>query len=341
MYIIVHYVNWSSLCLPLIPWRKSGNYKPYPRYEIHLNYLYRSNGSLPIFQPDSVQITKLSNCSDLLSAPLKVFYDHPSEPGTFGVCLHKALYSLKEPQQLTNWVEINKALGASKITVYFHNVSETFYTYVKSYIQDGLLEVVDWNINLTSHQIRDHGQCATINDCIYRNMFRVKYLALHDIDEILVPHCNDSTWYGMLSELEKTVDLDQYASLRFYNCYWHFKEAVLSTAGQWFNNSKEHCPNMTFPIYFNRTYRTAYPQHNHAPKLMVRTEFVEAGQVHNVQSYLKGKYRELQVPVDIGLSHHYRIPDPSYATSVEHVYDSVMEKYVQPVMEGLQKTFCS
>ncbi len=37
------------------------------------------------------------------------------------------------------------------------------------------------------------------NDCLYRNMYRYKYLALLDIDEVIVPK-NTSGWAQMMEE---------------------------------------------------------------------------------------------------------------------------------------------
>ena len=34
---------------------------------------------------------------------------------------------------------------------------------------------------------KDWGQSVVITECVYRNMYRVKYLGLYDIDEYIVP----------------------------------------------------------------------------------------------------------------------------------------------------------
>jgi hypothetical protein len=50
-------------------------------------------------------------------------------------------------------------------------------------------EVLPWNLPLESAvEIRTENIFAALNDCVYRNMGRHKYLALIDVDELIVPH---------------------------------------------------------------------------------------------------------------------------------------------------------
>lgn len=41
-------------------------------------------------------------------------------------------------------------------------------------------------------EIRTEGLFAALNDCLYRTMYRYKYLALVDLDEFIVPRHNDT-----------------------------------------------------------------------------------------------------------------------------------------------------
>ena len=60
---------------------------------------------------------------------------------------------------------------------------------MKPYINEGLVEILDWNLKplVFSGTDRYEGQFSVINDCIYHNMYRVKYLALMDMDEFIIP----------------------------------------------------------------------------------------------------------------------------------------------------------
>lgn len=55
------------------------------------------------------------------------------------------------------------------------------------------VEILPWNLRMRSQkEIRTEGLFAALNDCLYRNMYRFKYLALVDLDEFIVPRHNDT-----------------------------------------------------------------------------------------------------------------------------------------------------
>lgn len=41
-------------------------------------------------------------------------------------------------------------------------------------------------------EIRTEGLFAALNDCLYRTMYRYKYLALVDLDEFIIPRHTDT-----------------------------------------------------------------------------------------------------------------------------------------------------
>ena len=61
------------------------------------------------------------------------------------------------------------------------------------------MEVIPWTIS--SHlnvsaswlpdgspsQIHYYGQVPALNDCVYRYMYQTRYIALHDMDELILP----------------------------------------------------------------------------------------------------------------------------------------------------------
>lgn len=44
-----------------------------------------------------------------------------------------------------------------------------------------------WLPQLSPGDIHYFGQIPALNDCIYRNMYQTWYLALHDVDELILP----------------------------------------------------------------------------------------------------------------------------------------------------------
>ena len=55
------------------------------------------------------------------------------------------------------------------------------------------VQILPWNLRMRSQkEIRTEGLFAALNDCLYRTMYRYKYLALVDLDEFIVPRLNDT-----------------------------------------------------------------------------------------------------------------------------------------------------
>ena len=67
----------------------------------------------------------------------------------------------------------------------------------------GFLEVIAWPLagrlnvsrswrpDLGAGQLHYYGQLAALSDCVYHNMYRCRYLGLHDMDELILPQAVD------------------------------------------------------------------------------------------------------------------------------------------------------
>jgi hypothetical protein len=70
------------------------------------------------------------------------------------------------------------------------------------------------------------------NDCLYRNMYRFRYVALLDVDEVIVP-AQHRTWADMMAGVEQqaaAVSQQKRASFHFQNVYF-FDEVRIRAAG--------------------------------------------------------------------------------------------------------------
>ncbi|XP_056408563.1 uncharacterized protein LOC130312652 [Hyla sarda] len=143
--------------------------------------------------------------------------NHPPEPYTvkFTVCISAVFGQYNNVLQAIQSIEMYRLLGASRVTIYNNSCSQAMDKVLRYYSQQGFVEVVQWPIDrhlLTStewhyaegltSQIGYYGQTAALNDCLYRNMYRSKYVLLNDLDEIILPakHWN---WTSLMVELEK------------------------------------------------------------------------------------------------------------------------------------------
>ena len=281
------------------------------RYKVfYVNYILRTkNSGIPHKPPEYAFISKHNDCSSPWEA-MQVQSNKPEKKYTYGVCLHKALFDLHEPQLLVDWVELNVALGAEIITVYLQDVSESYYKAMIPYIKKGIVEVLDWNLKppLVSGFIKDWGQTATINECLLRNIHRVKYLALIDTDEFIVPQEN-ITVIKMIEEIEKIYEVKYVnpASFIFYNTFVYNDGVSLPEV-----KTATKCPRKAWPRYYTYTQRVEDPEQYHDAfpyhKMIIRTRAVISAWYHWPVAIQDGYTSYFFVPSKYGLTLHYRTP---------------------------------
>lgn len=154
------------------------------------------------------------------------------------------------------------------------------YDILLPYINSGLVEVIDWSLKGPSIPSDiytwDNGMSGVINECIYRNMNRVKYLGLHDIDEYIVPEMNFKTVPQMLTHLEYIARSQPVSAYQFHNTYYFIDNKTVPQV----KGYTPPCKAMSLPRYFARTQRATHAETYGSDKLLVKTEAVNVVQVH-------------------------------------------------------------
>ena len=339
IYANLVYDNGSSVCTKLQYWGHSGELDQRRDVrELYVHYLMRNikmiDSSTP---PVSATLTTNSTCTGGHSELIQIKDTrNQKRDHDFGVCLHKGLYDLNEPQLLVDWVELNIALGAKVITVYLQNVSESYYEIMQPYIEQGIVEVLDWKLHipLVPEYTKHWGQTATISECIFRNINRVKYLGLMDVDEFFVPQRN-LTIPELLSELETRDDAKNAASFILYNAFlWNNGTTLPEVA----NSSK--CSDMKWPRYFMSTQRSSDPPRQYGyHKIIVKPLAVNTAWYHYIfEPWQKGYTKHFNVPVELGLTHHYRFPEKSRWT--KKVQTFTMSRYFEVTRKGIMEQMC-
>lgn len=91
------------------------------------------------------------------------------------------------------FVELNYLLGIGHFTFYKNTIGPNVECVLDRYKKDNLVSILPWQLDMVSKQeIRTEGMFAALNDCLYRNMYKSKFVAFLDIDEIIVPRQNDT-----------------------------------------------------------------------------------------------------------------------------------------------------
>ena len=285
--------------------------------------------------PKALLLSEHSDCSSP-SSYISVFYEKedPAKPKLdFIVCLHQPLYSMYNPETLAAWFEMNRALGAQKIFVYYQEDIDHVNHIVQKYVDEGFVEVFGWYSNVTTKYDNCHGQILLMLDCLYRNMFTTKYLIFHDLDELIIPQ-KDPTWHGMMKTLDNpTKHISQF---RFCFVYLHDTQAVMPMDDI---NDLRGCSALTdIPVVFKRTKRSEIVDCRTSKwKHIVKPTGIKWVEVHSVKTATG--YHMLMVPTDIGVMYHARIGDFKKGQQ-KAVEDFILYKYMKSVMTNLVLKFC-
>ncbi|KAM5125405.1 beta-1,4-galactosyltransferase galt-1-like [Mantella aurantiaca] len=139
----------------------------------------------------------------------------PPISSNFTICISTMYGNYDNALQMIQNMEMYKILGASKVTIYNTSCSQNVDKVLRHYMDEGTLEVVSWPIDRHLHTSRNwlytpglateigyFGQVTTLNDCLYRNMYKSKFVLLNDNDEIILP-IKDWDWFSMMESLQK------------------------------------------------------------------------------------------------------------------------------------------
>lgn len=101
------------------------------------------------------------------------------------------------------FIELNNLLGIGHFTFYKNTIGPSTECILDRYKKDNLISILPWQLDMVSKkEIRTEGMFAALNDCLYRNMYKSKFVGFLDIDEIIVPRQNDT-----LTQLIKYVNV--------------------------------------------------------------------------------------------------------------------------------------
>ncbi|CAJ0949468.1 unnamed protein product [Ranitomeya imitator] len=133
----------------------------------------------------------------------------------FTVCISAFYGKYDNALQMIQAIEMYKLLGASRVTIYNTSCGDNVDKVLRHYIQEGVVDVIPWPIDTylktskkwkyvegLDSEIGYYGQIASLNDCMYRNMFKSEYVLLNDIDEIIIP-VKYWDWSTLMRNLQK------------------------------------------------------------------------------------------------------------------------------------------
>ncbi|XP_028400972.1 uncharacterized protein LOC114524057 isoform X2 [Dendronephthya gigantea] len=169
---------------------------------------------------------------------------------TFGVCIDSPLFGNVDARAIIENIEINKVLGAEWFTFYIYNSDQAALQVLQRYASEGMVEVVqNWGEGLPKDITHYFGQTLSINECAYRNLYRVKYLVYTDLDEFIVPKISLG-WKDMMKTIESVRD----GTYLFRHAYFFENLNATSTVKTSFPCSGSR--NVKLPSFLSRVTRS-------------------------------------------------------------------------------------
>lgn len=160
--------------------------------------------------PSSVSMVE-KRC-DTASNNLRVIYNKPERKKDFAVCV-KGLDFLHEDLsvRLVEWIELISLLGADKIYFYELQVHPNVTKVLQHYQSLGIVHVTPLtlpggqpNVPAFQHMYltkktnhKRQNELIPYNDCLYKHMYEYEYIALLDVDEVIMP-VKDATWQELM-----------------------------------------------------------------------------------------------------------------------------------------------
>jgi hypothetical protein len=206
---------------------------------------------------------------------------------TFSMCLSPIYGNYDNAPAIIEHFEMHKILGVEKITVYILSVGPTVGSIIQKYQSEGLVEIVNWKYPYSNVLCDYFAQREALNDCLYRNMGRTRFLALVDLDEIITPR-KTLVWDAMMSRIYKP----ERGAYLFQHAYFLSKQP------------KSSKPRLLTQAVFSRP-NEVYPPGKIRCKSIYEMEKTVQVNIHFPYALLPG-FKEYIVPSEEAILHHYR-----------------------------------
>ncbi len=159
-------------------------------------------------------MAKMAECPDMkkifiLFLILAACSSSPSYPHRLAIC---AIFKNEAPW-MQEWLAYHRdVLGVTRFYLYNNDSTDNFMEVLKPYIQEGTVELIEWESADPSHIVQgpfmdapwNGAQIGAYNDCLKnRALGKAKWVAMIDIDEFIVPGNGVKAFYKLLSTAER------------------------------------------------------------------------------------------------------------------------------------------
>lgn len=219
-------------------------------------------------------------------------------PEGIAICIKPLHYEYNKVKNLIEFVELNRILGVNHFVLYNHTVGPEVGCILKKYEAEGIVTVLPWQLDIVSQkEIRTEGLFAALNDCLYRTMYRFKYVLMIDLDEYIVPHKNTSLKVLMAHLGRNSKNAERTGAYSFQNAFFYL---------QWPDDEASKSLPYKLLTLQKTTRKAKFHAHKQRSKCIVLPEkIIEMGN-HFVWEFATGKAMTNVAP-EAAFLHHYRV----------------------------------
>ncbi|XP_076363256.1 beta-1,4-galactosyltransferase galt-1-like [Tachypleus tridentatus] len=251
----------------------------------------------PRNKPPPILISLRHNPTSVESTKLSVHIGRQNNfsetENNMAVCARPFFGPFNNTLALAEFIAVYIILGVHHFTFYNYQISNETQIFISSLQEQGFqIELLPWSLpHSVIKKTWAYGQLASIQDCIYRNMFDYKYVALVDIDEFIFPRSHQT-----LQEMIMSMPVKTWSNLVFRNSFF----------------CNQHPDDIRYPdidiplktlkrVIREKTIWSPYAR----SKLIVRPSKITTCGIHFVWKHLKA-WNSLVVSPQVSILHHYR-----------------------------------
>ncbi|TKR73055.1 hypothetical protein L596_020411 [Steinernema carpocapsae] len=233
----------------------------------------------------------------------------------FSICVPLLFGKKYSIQDIVEFMELNRLLGAEKIFLYVDRptLEPQMVKTLQFYESRKLLQTLQYSLPMSHEDIWYHGQLVTVTDCLYRNVGYSKYVAFHDIDEAMVPQ-------GSLKTVPEALDSIANSTIGSYRV-----PTVIF-------DIREILP----PYKVNAKRRSAMFDQTFT-KCILRPEMVYEQGIHHTSRVIQDYYQAISMPSEVMRVHHYKPGHPSeHDDTVDQKYGNALRANYEKITELLK-----
>lgn len=189
-----------------------------------------------------LSVSLVHHMSDTASNVLKIINNRPANgvKKKFGVCVKQLDFFYNDMSViLIEWLELLFSMGVEKVHIYnliaHDNIIKVLRYYEKlRKVELSPISLPGYQPNIPSfyHKYlydnmasKNFLEVMLFNDCFYRNMYEFEWLAVLDVDELIMPGGTAKTWSHILQKIKTFSKFDEYS---FRNVYFFDENKYLN-----------------------------------------------------------------------------------------------------------------